>query len=175
MLPEHGRVVPENPNVLVVWHFEDDPFANINKFQPFFYSFDASIEGFQSCRSVTNIGGTHLLRKYRGTMSVAVRVNINDQFSCLHLSLWKARTTIVGIGSWLVFEPRWHKDPICAWCHTYIKGWLGLWYLGWGQRWAHHRCYVHHLVNKFHSKFHDESLKIVLVGAAYEQHPCKFD
>lgn len=46
---------------------------------------------------------TQLYDKYRGTILVAARVDVNNQLSPLPSLFWKARTTIIGIVSWLVF------------------------------------------------------------------------
>lgn len=48
-------------------------------------------------------------------------------------------------------------------------------YLGWALGRAHHRFCVRHLASNFNSRFHDKSLKMVLVRAAYERQPRKFN
>lgn len=48
-------------------------------------------------------------------------------------------------------------------------------YLDWGHEQAHQRLWAHHLVSNFHSRFHDKSLKMLLVRATYERQPHKFD
>lgn len=48
-------------------------------------------------------------------------------------------------------------------------------YLGWGPGKANHRfCFRHHASN-FHARFHDKSLKMLFVRAAYERQLRKFD
>lgn len=40
---------------------------------------------------------------------------------------------------------------------------------------VHHRFYVHHLAGNFHYKFHDKSLAMLVVMAAYERWSHKLD
>lgn len=48
-------------------------------------------------------------------------------------------------------------------------------YLGLGRGRVHHRFCVHQLASNFNSRFHDKSLKIMLVRAAYERQPREFN
>lgn len=48
-------------------------------------------------------------------------------------------------------------------------------YSGWGAGRAHHRFCVRHLASNFNSRFHDKSLKMLLVKVAYERRPRKFN
>lgn len=76
----------ENPSTMVECRFKDDPQPGTNQFHRVFWAFGPSIEGFQACRHVISIDGTHLYRKYRGTMLVAIGVDGNDQLvsTCVH-------------------------------------------------------------------------------------------
>lgn len=48
-------------------------------------------------------------------------------------------------------------------------------YLGWGLGHAYHRYCVRHIASNFFSKFHDKSLKMLLVRTAYGWQLCKFE
>ena len=69
-----------------------------------FWSFKPSIEGFEHCRPVMNIDGTHLYGKYKGKLLIAM--GCEEIISCFywHLLLQKARILIVGVESWHVSE-----------------------------------------------------------------------
>jgi len=51
---------------------------NIEQFQRVFWSFAASIEGFQYCRPVLSIDGTHLFGKFEGTLLIAMGTDANS-------------------------------------------------------------------------------------------------
>ena len=58
-------------------------------FQHVFWSFKPSIEGFEHCRPVLNINGTHLYGNYKGTLMIAMRCNGNNQMFSLVFAITK--------------------------------------------------------------------------------------
>ena len=69
------------------------------------WSFKPSIEGFEHCCPVLSIDGTHLYRKYKGTLLIVMGCDKNNQlFSLAFAILQKARILIVGDGSWHISE-----------------------------------------------------------------------
>ena len=53
--------------------------SNIEIFQSVFWSFKPPIEGFEHCRLVLSIDGTHLYGKYKGTLIIAMGCNGNNK------------------------------------------------------------------------------------------------
>ena len=68
-----------NPGCVVIWKTCDINMPNTEIFQCVFWSFKPSIEGFEHCRPVTSIDGTHLYGKYKGTLLIIMGGNENNQ------------------------------------------------------------------------------------------------
>ena len=68
----------ENPRCVVIWKIFDSNMPNTEILQRVFWSFKPSIEGFEHCHLVLSIDGTHLYRKYRGTLMIAMRCDGNN-------------------------------------------------------------------------------------------------
>ena len=68
-----------NPGCVVIWKTFDINIPYTEIFQPIFWSFKPSIEGFEHCRPVLSIDGTHLYGKYKGTLLIAMGCDINNQ------------------------------------------------------------------------------------------------
>ena len=69
---------------------------NTEIFQCVFWSFKPSIEGFEHCRPILSIDGTHLYGKYKSTLLIAMRCDINNQLFLLTFSITEVRILIVG-------------------------------------------------------------------------------
>ena len=61
-----------------------------------FWSFKPSIKGFEHCHLVLSIDGTHLYRKYQGTLLIAMRCDGNNQLFPLAFAITKSEN----IDSW---------------------------------------------------------------------------
>ena len=61
--------------------------ANTEIFQLVFWSFKPSIEGFEHCRLILSIDGTHLYGKYKGTLMIAMGCDGNNQLFPLAFSI----------------------------------------------------------------------------------------
>ena len=68
-----------NPRCVVIWKTCDINMPNTEIFQCMFWSFKPSIEGFDHCRPVMSIDGTHLYGKYKGTLLIAMGCDENNQ------------------------------------------------------------------------------------------------
>ena len=56
----------------------DDNMPNTEIFQCVFWSFKPFIEGFEHCRPILSIGGTHLYGKYKDTLLIAMGYDGNN-------------------------------------------------------------------------------------------------
>ena len=110
-----------NPGCAVVWKTCETNMPNTEIFQRVFWSFKPSIEGFQHCRPVMSIDGTHLYGKYKGKLLIAMGVMEIISFFHWHLLLQKARILIVGDGSWHALEMKLHKGREFALYQTDIQ------------------------------------------------------
>ena len=68
-----------NPGYVVIWKTFDNNMTNTKIFQLVFWSFKSSIEGFEHCRLVLSINGTHLYGKYKCTLLIAMGCEGNNQ------------------------------------------------------------------------------------------------
>ena len=79
-LPRLFLVIEQaNPGCVVIWKTFDINMPNTEIFQRVFWSFKPSIEGFEHCRPVLSIDGTHLYEKYKGTLLIAMGCDGNNQ------------------------------------------------------------------------------------------------
>ena len=65
-------------------------------FNAFFWAFHISIEGFNHCRPILSIDGTHLDEKYKGTLMITMGCDGNNQLFLLTFSITKGEN----IDSW---------------------------------------------------------------------------
>lgn len=98
----HWGIVLRKLGMVVVWRFKDRPSTSTNQFQSVFWSFDPSTKGFQSCRSIISIDGTHLYNNMVGWCCLPLGLMLMVSCFLLRSSSWKARTTTARVGSWLV-------------------------------------------------------------------------
>ena len=68
-----------NPECVVIWKTCEINMPNTEIFQRVFWSFKPSIEGFQHCRPIMSIDGTHLCGKYKGKLLIAMGCDGNNQ------------------------------------------------------------------------------------------------
>ena len=85
-----------NPGCVVIWKTFDSNMPNTEIFQRLFWSFKPFIEGFEHCRLVLSIDGTHLYGKYKGTLLIAMGCDINNQLFQLTFTITEGEN----IDSW---------------------------------------------------------------------------
>ena len=68
-----------NPGCVVIWKTFNSNIPNTEIFQHMFWSFEPSIDGFENCRPILSIYGTHLYGKYKGTLLFAMGCEGNNQ------------------------------------------------------------------------------------------------
>ena len=86
---------------------------NTEVFQRVFWAFHPSIEGFNHCRPILSIDGTHLYGKYKGTLMIAMGCGGNNQLFPLEFSIIEEEN----IDSW-----RWFLACI----RNKVTQWMGL-------------------------------------------------
>ena len=80
-----------NPRCVVIWKTFDSNMSNTKIFQRVFWSFKPYIEGFEHCRPVLGIYGTHLYGKYKGTLMIAIRCDGNNQLFPLAFAITEGK------------------------------------------------------------------------------------
>ena len=68
-----------NPECVVTWKAFDNHMHNTKVFQHVVWAFHPSIEGFNHCRPILSIDGTHLYGKYKCTLMIAMGCDGNNQ------------------------------------------------------------------------------------------------
>ncbi|KAL0345621.1 UNVERIFIED_CONTAM: hypothetical protein Sradi_4393400 [Sesamum radiatum] len=81
MLPKYmGALKKYNPGTIVEWeHKAFQPSTGAHVIGYVFWAFAPYIEGFQFCRNVISVDGTHLYTKYRHKMLIAAAMDGNQQ------------------------------------------------------------------------------------------------
>ena len=82
-----------NPGCAVVWKTCETNMPNTEIFQRVFWSFKPSIEGFQHCRPVMSIDGTHLYGKYKGKLLIDMGCDGNNQLFPLAFAITEGENT----------------------------------------------------------------------------------
>ena len=82
-----------NPGCVVIWKTCDINMPNIEIFQCVLWSFKPSIDGFEHCRPVMSIDGTHLYGKYKGTLLTAMGCDRNNKLFPLTFSIIEGENT----------------------------------------------------------------------------------
>ena len=67
-----------NLGCVLTWKTFDSHMHNIEVFQHVFWAFHPSIEEFNHCRPILSIDGTHLYEKYKDTLMIAMRFDVNN-------------------------------------------------------------------------------------------------
>ena len=69
----------ESPGCVVTWKTFDSQMHNTKVYKRFLWAFHPSIDGFNHCRPILSIDGTHLYGKYKGTLMIGMCCDGNNQ------------------------------------------------------------------------------------------------
>ena len=158
-----------NLRCVVIWKISDINIPNTKIFQCVFWSFKPSIEGFEHCRLVMSIDGTHLYGKYKGTLLIVMGCNVNNQLFPLAFSITEGEN-IDGWGWFLacIRNRVTQRTGICVISdrHPGIMATIRNPHLGWATPSTYHRICMHHLASNFMTWFKDKLLKNLVCRAA---------
>ena len=150
---------------------------NTEIFQCVFWSFKPSIEGFQHCRPVMSIDGTHLYGKYKGKLLIAMGCDENNQLFPLAFAIIEGENT----DSWGWFlacirNRVTQRTGICviSYRHLGIMVAMADPHLGWVAPFAYHRICMRHFASNFMTRFKDKLLKNLVCRAALASTDRKF-
>ena len=167
-----------NPGCVVIWKTYDSDMPNTEIFQRVFWSFKPSIDGFEHCRPILSIDGTHLYEKYKSTLLIAMGCNENNQLFPLAFAIIEGGN----IDSWGWFlvcirNKVTQRTRICVISdrHPGIMAAMSDPHLGWAASSAYHRICMRHLASNFMTCFKDKLLKNLVCRAALATTQCKFN
>ena len=158
-----------NPGCVVIWKTFDSNMPNTEIFQRVFWSFKASIEGFEHCHPVLSIDGTHLYGKYKDTLFIAMRCDRNNQLFPLTFSIIEDEN--IDCWRWFLACIRnkvTQRTRICVISdrHLGIMTEMSDPHLGWAGPFAYHRICMRHLVSNLMTRFKDKLLNNLVCRAA---------
>ena len=151
---------------------------NTEIFQRVFWSFKPSIEGFEHCRPILSIDGTHLYGKYKGTLLISMGCDGNNQLFPLAFAITEGEN----IDSWGWFltcikNRVTQRTGICVISerHPGIMVAMSDPYLGWDAPSSYHMICMRHLESNFMTWFKDKLLKNLVCIAALATTQHKFN
>ena len=167
-----------NPGCVVIWKTCEINMPNTEIFQRVFWSFKPSIEGFEHCRLVMSIDGTHLYGKYKGKLLITMGCDRNNQLFPLAFAITKGENT----DSWGWFlacirnrVTQRMKICIISDRHPCIMAAMTDPHLGWAAPSAYHRICMHHFASNFMTWFKDKFLNNLVCRATLASIERKFN
>ena len=143
-----------------------------------FWSFKSSIEGFEHCRPVMSIDGTHLYGKYKGMLLIAMGCDGKNQLFPLAFAITQGEN----IDSWGWFlacirNRVTQRTGICVISdkHLGIMAAMTDPHLGWAAPSASHRICMRHLASNFMTRFKDKPLKNLVCRTSLASTERKFN
>ena len=151
---------------------------NTEIFQCVFWSFKPSIEGFEYCRPVLSIDGTHMYGKYKNMLLIAMRCDRNNQLFPFAFVIKEGEN--IDRWGWFLACIRnkiTQRTGICVISdrHSGIMVAMSNPHLGWAASSAYHRICMRHLPSNFTTHFKDKLLKNLVCRAALATTQCKFN
>ena len=151
---------------------------NTKIFQRMFWSFMPSIDGFEHCRPVMSIDGTHLYGKYKGTLLIAMGCDKNNQLFPLAFAIIEGENT--DSWGWFLAYIRnrvTQRTGICiiSYRHPGIMAAMTDSLLGWATPSAYHKICMRHLARNFMIWFKDKLFKNLVCQAALASTEHKFN
>ena len=152
-----------NLGCVVIWKTFDSNMPNTEIFQRVLWSFKPSIEGFEHCRLVLSIDGTHLHGKYKGMLLIAMWCDENNQLFPLAFSIIEGEN--LDSWGWILACIRNRVTQRMGICvisdrHPGIMVAMSDPHLGWVASSACHRIWMRHLITNFMTCLKDKLLKI---------------
>ena len=168
-----------NPGTVVEWkHEESMSSPEVKTFKFVFWAFKPCIDGFQTCRPVISIDGTHMYGKYEIKLLIAVGVDGNDNILPLAFGIVDKESKEAW--KWFFRKLSAHvikdREDICI-ISDRAKGILTslseLWRLQ--EPRAFHRFCLRHLKSNFQSQFPNRDLSNLMWRAATTHQVRKFE
>ncbi|KAH0754991.1 hypothetical protein KY290_025261 [Solanum tuberosum] len=168
-----------NPGTVVEWkHEESMSSPEVKTFKFVFWAFKPCIDGFQTCRPVISVDGTHMYGKYEIKLLIAVGVDGNDNILPLAFAIVDKESKVAW--KWFFRKLSTHvikdREDICI-VSDRAKGILTslseLWQFQ--EPRAFHRFCLRHLKSDFQSQFPNRDLSNLMWRAATAHQVRKFE
>ncbi|KAH9626059.1 hypothetical protein KSS87_001984 [Heliosperma pusillum] len=158
-----------NPGTVVKFAYKVGGPSNVRVFDRVFWAFGPSIRGFEHCRPILTVDGTHLYGKYKGVLLIAIGVDANDQIYPLAFAIVDCES----IDTWGGFMDciRKHvtqREGICVISdrHVGIMTAMNKVGGGWTEPQAFHRFCTRHQASNINTKFKSNELKLAFLSTA---------
>ncbi|KAH0743315.1 hypothetical protein KY290_031308 [Solanum tuberosum] len=168
-----------NPGTVVEWkHEESMSSPEVKTFKFVFWAFKSCIDGFQTCRPVISVDGTHMYGKYEIKLLIAIGVDGNDNILPLVFAIVDKESKVAW--KWFFRKLSTHvikdREDICI-ISDMAKGILTslseLWQFQKPR--AFHRFCLRHLKSNFQSQFPNRDLSNLMWRAATAHQVRKFE
>ncbi|XP_074266184.1 uncharacterized protein LOC141588651 [Silene latifolia] len=176
LLPKFMQALKEaNPGTIVHFTNQKTTTAGVEIFQRVFWAFGPSIVGFNHCRPIITIDGTHLYGKYKGTLLIGMGTDANNQLFPLAFAIVEGENG--SSWSWFMACIRRFVTQRMGICvisdrHPGIMKAMSEPNSGWEEPYAYHRLCIRHLVSNVNTQFKSKELKNQC-GWTAEQHQDK--
>ncbi|XP_075483554.1 uncharacterized protein LOC142523707 [Primulina tabacum] len=105
LLPRYmGALVKYNPGTIVEWNHLPRYKYELKVLNYVFWAFRPCIDGFEHCRKIISVDGTHLYTKYKHKMLIVVGLDANNQILPLAFAIFDEET----YDSW-----KWFLELLC--------------------------------------------------------------
>ncbi|XP_057969478.1 uncharacterized protein LOC131158630 [Malania oleifera] len=179
LLPKWMHAMCEtNPGTKVKWAWTEILDANnVAILTCVFWSFATSIEGFRHCPPVLCVDGTHLYRKYKGKLLIAMAPDANQQIFPVAFAIVEEES--LRIWSWFlkcIQDEVIDRNNLCLISDRHV-GILAAVRQNddWQPPRAHHRFCLRHIVRNFNQRVHNTMLKRMVEIASREHQVRKFN
>ncbi|KAH9611123.1 hypothetical protein KSS87_001526 [Heliosperma pusillum] len=179
MLPRFMQGLKEsNHGTVVQWSTTPIGDSNVHTFKRVFWAFKPCIEGFEHCRPVLTIDGTHLYGKFKGTILTALSIDANNQIFPVAFAIVEYENS----DSWpwfmaciKLFVTK--RSGLCVISdrHAGIMKAMSEVGSGWEEPHAFHRICIRHLASNVNTKFRNVQVKNMFGSTTMQFQEKKFD
>ncbi|KAH9611124.1 hypothetical protein KSS87_011978 [Heliosperma pusillum] len=179
MLPRFMQGLKEsNPGTVVQWSTTPIGNSNVHKFKRVFWAFKPCIEGFEHCRPVLTIDGTHLYGKFKGTILTAMSIDANNQIFPVAFAIVESENN--ESWSWFMACIRLFVTKRSGLCvisdrHAGIMNAMSEVGSGWEEPHAFHRICIRHLASNVNTRYKNVKVKNMFGSTAMQFQEKKFD
>ncbi|KAH9602912.1 hypothetical protein KSS87_013902 [Heliosperma pusillum] len=179
MLPRFMQGLKEsNPGTVVQWSTTPIGNSNVHTFKRVFWAFKPCIEGFEHCRPVLTIDGTHLYGKFKGTILTAMSIDANNQIFPVAFAIVESENN--ESWSWFMACIRLFVTKRSGLCvisdrHAGIMNAMSEVGSGWEEPHAFHRICIRHLASNVNTRYKNVKVKNMFGSTAMQFQEKKFD
>ncbi|KAH9619811.1 hypothetical protein KSS87_001162 [Heliosperma pusillum] len=179
MLPRFMQGLKEsNPGTVVQWSTTPIGNSNVHTFKRVFWAFKPCIEGFEHCRPVLTIDGTHLYGKFKGTILTAMSIDANNQIFPVAFAIVESENN--ESWSWFMACIRLFVTKRSGLCvisdrHAGIMNAMSEVGSGWEEPHAFHRICIRHLASNVNTRYRNVKVKNMFGSTAMQFQEKKFD